>query len=787
MAKNFGDHLENHMNVTIHTFFRIGLIVTAHLFASGVYANDVIRGPLPGIDAQSKFIVYYGDDYYTNTVDGQNNPLPDTEWVLNTTTLNQLASFDVVVLQPNQPHFRPEVVQYLKDSNNGQQPMVFGYISIGEDFFNLPIEGLMEGDGSGPTVLDVNDQDGDGDRNDLVLSHQGIADFYIDVDTQAISYHPNGTIDQVTTQNRKSPDLKADVNPIFKGYMVNPTSSWRWVINEMRIHDGSENQPPVPERGTKAGLKQIAHSIDPDRLKDRSANFGMDGFFLDTIDTSAPYDSEGHYPWTIDNMKETVKFISNTYPDKKILANRGGFFYTAGLKSSVTDEFPIDYSIRPYVNAFLFESFMYDSGPYPEEGLPEGPAGESENYDTNRLDIAPKVMAEAKRDDGFTVFSLEYLSGRDESHNNVVDLAFEQDVKTWGFVAYMASGRQLDTIDFYFADKIDSLSDSAGPQWQSTGYVEGQTNSVNPRIGVQRVRQIADHGTLADVIVEWDLAIDQSNFDYDLEVTDSDGQTQEYSNISPDQSDLWTRLPRSNSANQFLLANLPKETHSFKLVPRDAQGLTNLQDPGFQFTPGETAISIDANFDDWLGDSPWIVDGEDVDIQGDQMDWQQVWIKHDQTGIHFRLQNQSVVPFNYGLQMFIDADNDRSTGFIGTNGEFGIGADYLIQGSQGAGILIYPFKSASQTSWGWDWLNVDSPAFSWQNGELELKVPRFQLQREPTGPDDTTTTHQYGFPLADSIRLFLDGDNGPFGHANVHDFVPDDANRGGFLEYQHQF
>ncbi len=62
------------------------------------------------------------------------------------------------------------------------------------------------------------------------------------------------------------------------------------------------------------------------------------------------------------------------------------------------------------------------------------------------------------------------------------------------------------------------------------------------------------------------------------------------------------------------------------------------------------------------------------------MDWQAVWIKHDSSNFYFRLQNQMPIAFNYGMQFFIDADNNPNTGYIGTGGEFNIGADYLVQG-----------------------------------------------------------------------------------------------------------
>ena len=91
------------------------------------------------------------------------------------------------------------------------------------------------------------------------------------------------------------------------------------------------------------------------------------------------------------------------------------------------------------------------------------------------------------------------------------------------------------------------------------------------------------------------------------------------------------------------------------------------------------------------------------------------------------------IAFNYGMQFFIDADNNPNTGYVGTGGEFNIGADYLVQGysdpSGGGGILIYPFNGVTQTTWGWDAVNGDWPEYAWDAGELEIRIPKWQLKR----------------------------------------------------------
>jgi hypothetical protein len=708
--------------------------------------NELIgsRGPIPGVTANSAFAVYYGDAYYTNT------HLPRAQWILNESTLSALARFDILVLQPGSPHFTPEIVAELKLRGVDH---VIGYISIGEDFFNPSFESLMTGDGTGPYRYNAA-------TGDLAATNGGIASFYVDVDRQQLTYNADGTINAVTTIAQRDPDGIADVNPVFKGYMVRPDAAWRTVLNNMRIGGTA-----VPARQNAPGLAQLAGARGGD-LRNRSGNFGFDGFFLDTIDTAGPYGTPGYYPWTVDEMRDTVQYIHENYPNHYIVANRGGFYFTAGLRSPVTGQYPIDFSIRPYVNAVLFESFIYDSAP----GTNEGPNGETEFYVANRDNILPKLLAEASRPDGFTVLSLDYAAGR--SVPNLATRAFDATVRAFGLTEYLAPTGALDTISLEIANRLPA-TDSAAPTWLSTANtLDGAITPNLVRVGVQQVVATSQN----TVVVRWDPAVDQSGaVAYDIRYRAPNGAITTLSNVAFTRGERWDHNPASAYANQVSITGLSAGTYTFWVIPKDAAGRLNETDPGYTFRLGGMTITTDAVFTDWNGVSPLITDGEDVNLAGDHMDWYRVYVTHDTGNISFRLANQMPVAFTYGLQMFIDSDSNRATGYIGTQGEFPIGADYLIQGLADVGIRIYPFNGATQTSWSWSGADVDSPAYSWQNGELELRVPHWQLQRP-------------GYVgLANRIRFFLDGDSGPFGHANVHDFVPNDVYTGGYIEYQHAF
>ncbi|WP_144394729.1 fibronectin type III domain-containing protein [Pleionea sediminis] len=719
--------------------------------------NAMARGPMSNIDANSSFIVYYGDEFYLN-VQGS----PDT-WQLNIATLEKLSAFDVVVLQPNQPHMTPEVIAQLKERG---VDYVLGYISIGEDFIDDAVESPLAG-GSGMMRYDSN-------TGQLVATtDNNLRSFYVDVDTQTVTY-VNGTVDTVTTEERLKPDGKPDYNPIFKGYMVNPNDTWRWVIDNMRI--GTQD---VAGRSRKAGLRQLAGMRDVTQLRNRSTNFGFDGFFLDTIDTAGPYNGAGWYPWTVDEMRDTVKFISDSYPDKIVFANRGAFYFTAGLKSPVTEEYSIDFSIRPYINAFLFESFRYDSEPGDNEV-----DGVTEYYNENRFNVAPKVLAEANREDGFTVFSLEYESGR----SGIVDDAFEKGTEMLGFVGYLASGRELNTFDFDFINKINLMTDDlTPPTWDTTGSVAYNQPSGEPRVGVQAVETDFENGTLT---VQWDIAVDRSYpITYDIEARDElTGQIFTYSNVDFKQVREWNYSPGEFSANEYVISNLPTGArYNIRVIAKDAVGNANEDDQGQSvlFSAIESvsnplnsgAIQLDGLLNEWTSLVGFASDADDVvgvspeghiSGSGNQANWRNIKLAHTDSTLYLAYENQTNIYISWGFQLFLDTDQNKDTGY--QQGHAGlsslpIGADYMIEG-----VNVYRFNPEG-TTWATMW-------------ELSPASQGYQVGRIWSG-----NTGEVFFPLTwigspqKGIDFIAVGVNAFYGHPNEFDFYPDDAGSGNFFRY----
>ena len=145
-----------------------------------------------------------------------------------------------------------------------------------------------------------------------------------------------------------------------------------------------------------AGLREVLTA-------DYGRGLDCDGVFLDTIDTAAPNaytnaqsPNESKFEWTAPGFGAFIRHVHQAYPDKLILQNRGVFFFDPRHPQYA-------YNARGAIDFLLFESFRLNSNTSEQWNAVE--------YPDNRYNIAPKVMAEANRPDGFRVLSLG-LRGR---------------------------------------------------------------------------------------------------------------------------------------------------------------------------------------------------------------------------------------------------------------------------------------------------------------------------------------------------------------------------------------
>jgi spherulation-specific family 4 protein len=111
-----------------------------------------------------------------------------------------------------------------------------------------------------------------------------------------------------------------------------------------------------------------------------------------------------------------------------------------------------------------------------------------------------------------------------------------------------------------------------------------------------------------------------------------------------------------------------------------------------------------------------------------EVDYRQVQVAHDDDNFYFRFQLDASGFLGFRHNVFIDVDQDRTTGFRGSGDQLSIGADFLLQGSS-----VFSFSGASPTTWGWNFLSVQ-PFDDFPTTDIETQIPR-SLIGDPDGFD----------------------------------------------------
>lgn len=149
------------------------------------------------------------------------------------------------------------------------------------------------------------------------------------------------------------------------------------------------------------------------------------------------------------------------------------------------------------------------------------------------------------------------------------------------------------------------------------------------------------------------------------------------------------------------------------------------------FTPGpqETlsnplasgVITIDSARDDWQGVTAYAADMDDTP-PGPELDYQTLTVANDAANLFFRFLidesvNGTAPPLGVRHNLYLDVDQDRATGFLGTSGDFSMGAEYLVQGGN-----LYEFQGSTQQDFSWGFLQALSADDSTTN-DIELALP----------------------------------------------------------------
>ena len=586
--------------------------LAALVLSLGILPSHAQRGPVPGFNSSTPYLIHYGN--WTPTLVDQAR-----------------TNYKLVILHPSVSNITPAQIATIRSGpdttlGTSDDVKVLAYISVGED--DRPGAPFV-GNGTGPRI-DPRPSYYD-PLTDAIpplgspsTGGTGYASYYLDDDDI------NGVPDQ---------------NSVFGGYYVNPGDpAWYQILKaKTKATDG------------RSGIQELLSTTF-------GAGYGCDGLFMDTLDTPAP-NSFGatFYEWTAKAYRDLVANISNDNPTKLLLGNRGVFFYNPNLK-------PYAYTLRPYINMLMFESYYTDSS---------GTGAATAFFDDNKFNYAPKINAEANRPDGFTVIGLGYTSSGEPPTLGQMD--FVECHKEQGWMLYRTNPA-LNALPFNTdaATWNAANPDILPPVWDSTAATTADSDPVTsgnqpptPRIGIQQA--VPGDGS---VTVRWDLARDQSGpVKYHLYYTSAPtldfGTATKISNIVPSiPSNYATGTGAGRYPYQYVISGLANNTtYQFAIRAEDALSQEDSNTTVISATPAGApsyykTISVDGNDADWA-DVPVL----ETDPTGDGgPDLVSVKIANDADYIYLLVRYNGatdVNTFNGSPSTFLSVDNDSNpaTGF----------------------------------------------------------------------------------------------------------------------------
>ena len=449
----------------------------------------VFSGPDPNIGLDVRKLAAEADSYSI------------TYGALTPATINTLKTYPLVIVHPYNGDVTRDQIMQIKQGVKADDPddnvVVLCYISVGEDSRTYQLtdaemraDARFIGDGSGPVI----DPRGPGPSGRALtdLNPKGIA-----TNGGFASYYLNDNAVRCTGE----PDRSPDQNGNFLTRFVNAGDpAWYETVRDMQMNVSTHTQPGLRELFTETTGRGL----------------GCDGVFLDTIDTAAPnkYTScsdsnHSSSEWTAKGFSDFIRRVRSDYPDKVILQNRGLFFFDPR-------EPHYQVSARGAIDIGYFESYYLDN---------DALTTVSPYFPDNKYNMAPKIMAEANRPDGFKMLSLGYANGF-EAPKPGLDVQTLLGDSTTGFATFMddigeaysagfrhyITNANVDLVNSFVKDNV-TLDDTSPPQWSST-YNEtyDPPQPPAPRAGVQKVEPHAP-GT---VTVSWDVALDMNRVSYIL-------------------------------------------------------------------------------------------------------------------------------------------------------------------------------------------------------------------------------------------------------------------------------
>jgi hypothetical protein len=470
------------------------------------------------------------------------------------------------------------------------------------------------------------------------------------------------------------------------------------------VDDADHNNLPDADPVWKSAYVNAGDSLWWNFLKTNSngadtilTGKGCDGLFLDLLDVAMPW-SPWPYRWSVGGMSDLVAWLRSTYPGKFLIGNRGLFYFDPATPAAYSR------TIRPYVDAVMFESYWLES---------------------DRSAWAHKLNIEAAKPDGFRVIALDYFAPTDTAS---VRAQF-QEVTANGWTDYVSSVA-LNAIHYEVFHS--HIPDTNPPTWNSS-------------IGL--VSAVAGD---ALVTLHWGSLQDQSPpFRFDLYYTKDAGfnplEAVKVPSISPS-------FDSSSMRYSYTLGGLTNHSrYEFVVRASDASGNAEHNLVMRAATPpnvsSRPAILIDGHFSDWGGvpllTAPPNPPLSRIDSLPVDADFTGLWATSDSANLYVSYKLAGNLTSAYFYHVFIDADATSGTGYR-MNDSAATGADLMVEGA-----YLYAYNGTGGTNW--SWIPAQGLSKGDSAGRTELKIPRSVLR--PASADGTlrllfninAATPPYGF------------------------------------------
>lgn len=144
--------------------------------------------------------------------------------------------------------------------------------------------------------------------------------------------------------------------------------------------------------------------------------------------------------------------------------------------------------------------------------------------------------------------------------------------------------------------------------------------------------------------------------------------------------------------------------------------------------PNLRIMTIDGNFTDWNGiralDTLPQSAEEEGDVSAIALDIKDVWAANNDMYLYVRWKCAGTMSFdNYDYSLYLDTDQNTATGFRGFDGNWAVGADYLLQDGN-----LYRYTGGG-ADWSWVWIKEVSHALG-NDGETNDTIEAAILRED---------------------------------------------------------